>query len=675
MVNRKRLGIIAGSILVISVVAVGTVVLLVNKHVIKNPLVAIQAPLVDQATLNTLPKKSGSSAFTDRIDNSIIPPTNSWISGMVLQKTPLPVYPMPLSFLAKDTGFEIGLPNVQSQPTIITGEHTSGIVANIDGATSFMLTRFDKLSATLTYKNGPKELAKLTIAEGSPYVFYVSSADTSLAFTDISATTKDSSSTYLRYTKAGHDYVATVSDGASITTIGSRATIKAPSKSLVTLYALPGSNKDSLKDFANNQLVSVSTTNTTGANDTVQTIFEYKTANQQPTAFVPMSYSNLTSNDAAISTYDSIYGPMKAVKGNMFTTSASTLKSSNTLDLSHISDAHRQQLIASLPADIAKTSITANDSYYAGKQLARAATLLDIAEQLGQKKESSQLISILKDGFSTRLNGQYFYYDSTLKGVAAQTKAFGSEDFNDHHFHYGYFIYAASILGKYDTDFLKNSQKKVNLLVADIASYASSSNFPVQRNYDAYAGHSWAAGLSPFADGNNQESSSEAINAWNGVALWAQLTNNTELQSSATWMLSNEAATAKAAWRTVNTSSTYLKNFTSPLTSLNFGGKRTYSTFFSDEANTKLGIQLIPMSPAMLQYTTDSSSITSVINASIRNDNYNVALGDYVLMYLALAQPEKAAQFVSGQQDAYIDDGNSRTYMDAWVFSLTDTKK
>ena len=43
------------------------------------------ALLVDQSTLDTLAKKSGSAAFTDRIDRTIIPPTNSWITGMVLQ--------------------------------------------------------------------------------------------------------------------------------------------------------------------------------------------------------------------------------------------------------------------------------------------------------------------------------------------------------------------------------------------------------------------------------------------------------------------------------------------------------------------------------------------------------------------------------------------------------------
>lgn len=277
-------------------------------------------------------------------------------------------------------------------------------------------------------------------------------------------------------------------------------------------------------------------------------------------------------------------------------------------------------------------------------------------------------------GLAKRFNGQYFYYDTTLKGVAAATKAFGSEDFNDHHFHYGYFIYAASILGKYDTGFVKNYQKQVNLLVADIASYTASPNFPIERYYDSYTGHSWAAGLSPFADGNNQESSSEAMNAWNGTALWAQIINNKPLKTTASWMLSNEAATAKAAWRTVDTSPSYLKNFTSPLTSLNFDGKRTYSTFFSDQANTKLGIQLIPMSPQMLQDVSDGSVINKITSASIKNDNYNVALGDYVLMYLALAQPQQATQLAANQQDAFIDDGNSRTYMNAWIFSLTDTK-
>lgn len=668
MSSRKKLIIIIGGVAVVGIAALITIFILMNKQIIPNQLTT--APLVDKAALASLPQKSGSSASTARIDKSIIPPTNSWISGMVLQKTPLPVYPMPLSFLAKDTGFEIGLPTVQSQPTIITGEHTAGIAATLQDATGFMLTRFDKLSADLTYKAGSKELGKLTLAEGSPYVFYSALADSTLQLSTIGSKTGDSSSEYLRYSVAGHTYVITTDNGAQIKTDGSNATITAPKDSLVTFYALPDGGSDAIKEFSANQVTNVSVSGKVDEK-TTNTTYTYHTVNSKPTVFAPMNYSQVSNPGSSLVTYDSIYGPMKALKGNSFETTTAIAQPSNSLDVSHLSEAHKQQLIASLSADIAKTSITAKDSYYAGKQLARAANLLDIAEQLNQTQCANQLKTLLNDGFTSHLGKDFFYYDTTLKGIAAQTAAFGSEDFNDHHFHYGYFIYAASILGKYDADFLKSSKNQINLLVADIASYSASSDFPSDRYYDSYTQHSWAAGLAPFADGNNQESSSEAVNAWNGVALWGQLTNNTQLKDSALWMLSNEAATAKVAWRSVDTSASYLKNYSSPLTSLNFGGKRTYSTFFSDEANAKLGIQLIPMSPMMQSFSSDSS-ITSVINTSIQNGNYNVALGDYVLMYLALTQPQKAVELASKQQDAFIDNGNSRTYLDAWVFSHAD---
>jgi len=669
MIRRKKLII---SIAIITAAALTTTVaLLLTNGVISSPLAPAGIVLVDQPTLDGLAKKNGSTADTSRIDTKIIPPTNSWISGMVLQPSPLSVYPMPLSFLAKDTGFEIGLPDVQSSPATISGQHTPGAIVSIDDAIGFKLSRFDKVSATLTYSDSRGSLGNLTVAEGSPYVYYRAAAATTLHLNGLGKVASGDSSSYVRYTKAGHDYAVVASNGGRIATEGSTATLTAPKDGLLTFYALPDTQSDTLRDFAPNEVTSVEVSRNIDTT-TTRTTFEYKTRNRQPTVFAPMSYSKVVDNDSVVATYESIYGPMKAVKGARFTTSVTTTSPANALDLSHLSDAHKQQLTTSLAADISSTKITAQDSYFAGKQLARAATLLDIAEQLGQADASSQLKAILNDAFSKRLNGEYFYYDTTLKGIAAQTKAFGSEDFNDHHFHYGYFIYAASILGKYDADFLKSSQKEVNLLVADIASYTLTPDFPIERNYDPYAAHSWAAGLSPFADGNNQESSSEAINAWNGVAMWADLTKNTQLKDSAAWMLSNEAATAKSAWRTVDTTPSYLKNFSSPLTSLNFGGKRTYSTFFSDEANTKLGIQLLPLSPAMLSYASDGSTITTVVGDSIKDDNFNVALGDYVLMYLALHDPQKAAQLATKQQPAFIDDGNSRTYMDAWIFSLLD---
>lgn len=627
--------------------------------------------LVNPAALAKLPVKNASSADFSHLGNGILPPTNSWLSGMILQKTPLAVYPMPLGFLALANGFSFGLPTIASTATAITGEQVPAVQAVIGQATSFKLTRYDKISATLTYYDAKSQpLATITLAEGSPYVFFQAIAATTLTVSGVTpATGNNQTAQYYRYSLNGHDYVISAQPGAGITRQGSTLSVQASRGSTVAMYALSGATaNDTLRKYAANSLRSVSYAYGQTKN-TATTTFTYNTVNNRPTVMAPMAYQHVNAANGGVATYDSIYGPMKAIEGNSYTITAPAVAASDTLDLSRLSADQKNQLIQSLKTDVASTVIDKTDSYFAGKQLARAANLLAIAEQLGQTAASDQLKTILTQAFSQRLGTNYFYYDSGLKGIAATNMAFGSQDFNDHHFHYGYFLYAASVLGSYDKSFLRTYADQVNLLAADIASYQSSAYFPIERTYDPYAGHSWAAGLSPFSDGNNQESSSEAINAWNGVALWGKLTGNTVLRQSGEWMLAFESATASAAWRNVDTRSTGLGSYTSPLVDINFGGKRVYATFFSDQPSAKLGIQLIPLNPMMISFASDASGIATQVQAAIPDGNYNVPLGDYDLMYLALNNPQQALRLVGKQQNAFIDDGNSRTYLEAWIFA------
>jgi endoglucanase Acf2 len=630
--------------------------------------------LFDRTAIDALPTKDGSSADTTHVASSIIPPTNSWLSGMVLQKTPKPVYPMPLSFLAKESGFEVGLPTITVDATTIAGGHTPGIDATIGQATHFQMTRYDKISTSLTYKDSQDaKISTVTLAEGVPYVYYRAQISGDITLKDITPSQSGkNSSKYLRYTKAGHDYVVLADADSTITVHDTTAILKLSKDSLVTFYALPDKGNDTLREFAGNELASVDTEQDVSDKAAITTL-RYNTINNRPTVYAAMGYTKTAQNGRALATYQNIYGQMKAVAGNKLMMTAPIAAESNQLAISDLSAEHRQSLIKTLENDVTKTKISAQDSYYAGKQLARAANLLDTAMQLNQSDTATRLKTIIKDEMTSRLDSDYFYYDSKIKGVAADTKAFGSEDFNDHHFHYGNFIYAASILGRYDKQFLNNYQDKVNLLVADIASYDKSDYFPVQRNYDAYAGHSWAAGLAPFADGNNQESSSEAMNAWNAVALWGALIGNATLAETGSWMLSNESATARNVWRTPPVAVPNGSNYTSPVTSLNFGGKLTYSTFFSDQPNAKLGIQLISMNPFMTELSRDDTRIKKLVDASITNDNFNVALADYILMYLSLYDAERALGLAGKQQDAFIDDGNSRTYLNAFIYNQLDT--
>ncbi|KAL3920268.1 MAG: hypothetical protein SGILL_003348 [Bacillariaceae sp.] len=66
--------------------------------------------------------------------------------------------------------------------------------------------------------------------------------------------------------------------------------------------------------------------------------------------------------------------------------------------------------------------------------------------------------------------------------------------------------------------------ERVLLLVRDIANPSPNDSFPQFRHKDWYQGSSWASGVTnpPYLNGKNQESSSEAIAAYEGVALFGQ---------------------------------------------------------------------------------------------------------------------------------------------------------
>jgi endo-1,3(4)-beta-glucanase len=113
--------------------------------------------------------------------------------------------------------------------------------------------------------------------------------------------------------------------------------------------------------------------------------------------------------------------------------------------------------------------------------------------------------------------------------------------YNDQHFHYGYHIYAASMVAHFRPNWGKEHFEEVLLLVRSIANPSKLDDaFPLFRHKDWYQGSSWASGipLPPFLNGKNQESSSEAIAAYESVALFGQI-------MSEIWHSAGE--TAKAA--------------------------------------------------------------------------------------------------------------------------------
>lgn len=217
--------------------------------------------------------------------------------------------------------------------------------------------------------------------------------------------------------------------------------------------------------------------------------------------------------------------------------------------------APRAALVTQASSDLDSTGSLPGDTYFGGKGLARLGALLSLARALGDADLATRAADRLADeiapwtaatGCTTRAQ-KCFVYDDRLHLVVGKTVGFGAEDGNDHHFHYGYFLAAAAALAQARPDLVDTLRPVMNALAADIAA-GSADTLSAVRVFDPYRGHSWAAGLAPFADGNNQESSSEAVAAWNGLALWAQVSGDDALYARAVWLLSSEADAARTLY-------------------------------------------------------------------------------------------------------------------------------
>ncbi|BAT94974.1 hypothetical protein VIGAN_08162600 [Vigna angularis var. angularis] len=68
------------------------------------------------------------------------------------------------------------------------------------------------------------------------------------------------------------------------------------------------------------------------------------------------------------------------------------------------------------------------------------------------------------------------------------------------------------------------------------------------RCFDLYKLHSWAGGLTEFADGRNQESTSEAVNAYYSAALMGLAYGDTQLIATGSTLAALEIHSAQMLW-------------------------------------------------------------------------------------------------------------------------------
>lgn len=627
-------------------------------------------------SLRQQPNTSSDMAVT-HLSSGLVPPTNKWFSGIVFGNAPQPIFPMPLAFKPSNDGFKFNLPLMSTTPNTIFGSFQPDIAGSIGGAHNYRVTRYDDLSIDITYVNDKQQdMSRLTLSEGSPFIYYqalrghdllLTSGSVETAGQDLYSLASASSSSYGMYMDP---------DSKNISVAGQKLGL--PKNARVVFFGLPqGMDRHEMAQYAGARLAGVRTSH--DVQDNAKTSFTYQTDGNKPTLYAAMPGKDVTGRAATNATFNSIYGPMPVYAGTTFSFEAPKVSPETNLDISSLSSAERGVLISELKKESQATQLNQPDSYNGGKELYRAANLYNLALQLQQTSIAAGLHEKLIKNFDEWFDptgyqnrgDKYFYYDTATRGIVGVQPAFGSENFNDHNFHYGYYLYAAAIVAQHDKTFIDHHGTFVNLLVGDIANPETTKYFPIRRPYDPYTGHSWASGNGSFADGNNQESVSEAANAWNGVGAWAQTINNPGLKNQATWMLSNEMKSAHDYWLAPDKSQAIYQGFDHPFVALNWGGKRDFATFFSPEPTAALGIQLIPMNPAMRVLGQQDNDIIQTNLSAVGTSNDTHQFADYMLMYQALSGADRANLIQRAQNlDArYLDNANSRTYLLSWIMS------
>jgi endoglucanase Acf2 len=549
---------------------------------------------------------SGSSYSQTTPSHNLAPiVSNQWYSNIYAQFPTEPLYAEPSAYQLAPQGLGISLPDVNKTAHTIFAPYITDLrVGFALPLQKPVIRHIGDWSVTLAMATAHHESIQFTLAHGAPFtVLHVTGSALQLTCgvpcqvyinnTRLLAPDSPVSAQVFSLVIRGHTYIVSLHTALPVQLTGNTLTLRGTQR--VYLAALPSRASYALfKRAATAEVLNTKATPTIDGN-TVKTTYSLTTSGAVPLiALYPHQRAYLASAMPALGAYATIRGPLTLVQTNAFTT-ALPLKLP-TLNFPKL---------RSIPLDLARaltsdidtfisTGPPGSKDYGLGVWFGRGIDLLQLAQTLDNQAQEQRLLHYLEPQFTQSM--QYFAYTPSKTSVLARYPEFGNENLNDHHFHYGYYIRAASVLAQCDPGYLTMIQIPVNEMVADIATTnRSSTQFPYLRNFDVYEGHSWADGYATFADGNDQESSSEAIQAWYGIYLWGQVTHNSSLTTTGLYLYTTEIVSVKEYWFGQN--GLYTAPYQHAIASIVWGGKVDFATWFSSSTNAIYGIQLLPITP------------------------------------------------------------------------------
>lgn len=401
-----------------------------------------------------------------------------------------------------------------------------------------------------------------------------------------------------------------------------------------------------------------------------------------PHQWANLSPSSPVPNQAS---YQTVRGELKTMAGNTFTvqnTFYGILPTLPYIDFysPSFSPAALQSKIKLLENDGLNTW---TDSYNEGQEMNRLIQTARIAELTGEIQALNKLKKTVQDRLEDWLSvnsGEVaflFYYNKNWSAMLGYPAGHGQDNnINDHHFHWGYFIHAASFVEQFNPGWAQQWGGMINLLVRDAATMdRNDSLFPYMRNFSPYAGHCWANGFASFPQGNDQESTSESMQFNSSLIHWGSVTGNDSIRDLGIYLYTTEQSAIEEYWLDMNDRN-FQPNQQYSLVSRVWGNSYDNGTFWTGDIAASYGIQLYPIHGGSLYLGQNTQYVDKLWdeierNTGILSNEPNVNLWhDLMWQYLAFIDPAKAIELYDSYPNRGLKFGVSDAQTYHWLHAM-----
>lgn len=241
------------------------------------------------------------------------------------------------------------------------------------------------------------------------------------------------------------------------------------------------------------------------------------------------------------------------------------------------------------------------DTYWGGKDLVLLAKHAVFARRTSHP-EAAALLAKARAALVDWLTwtpgetAHYFAWYPRWKALVGFQESYGSSQFTDNHFHYGYLVHAAALVGGLDQQFLSDYGPMLKKIVQQYANWdRSSAEFPFLRTFEPWTGHSYAGGTSS-PTGNNQESTSEAMQSWIGQFLLGSAMGDTAMRDAGAFGYLMESRATLEYWFDWKRDN-FAAGWAHTNVGIVFDGGNSYGTWFSGDPLHIHAIQYLPIAP------------------------------------------------------------------------------